>query len=703
MRKLQNAGRIGVDVGGTFTDIVLEIDGRRYTSKVLTSASRPADACLEGIRNVLSQSGTAPRDIGVIIHGTTLATNAIIERKGARTSLVTTEGFRDTIEIGTEGRPEQYDINILKPQPLVPRRNRFTVPERLDTNGNALRDLREDSLAELLPALDAAGTESLAIAFINAYVNPAHELTAQAFYARQRPNWTISLSSEISPEFREFERFSTTCANAYLQPLISRYLAEFESDLLQRGFRCPVRLMLSSGGLTSMETARRFPVRLVESGPAGGAIFAGCVARKHGVDRAISFDMGGTTAKICLLDQGEAQTSRRFEVARVYRFRKDSGLPLRIPVIDMVEIGAGGGSIARVDKLGRLTVGPDSAGANPGPACYGLGGREFTVTDANLLLGRIDPEGFAGGDIPLDRGAAEAAAGDAVSRALELGDRAAAYGVTEMVCETMSSAARIHAIESGKNVGDRTLIAFGGAAPLHACQMADKIGIDRIIVPTDAGVGSAVGFLRAAMSYEVVQTVYEPLDGFDYERTNRICKAMESEARSHAASGADPSVPFATRRSAYMRYRGQGHEIAVRVPMHALGPDASESLQERFDQAYRSAFGRNVGGISPGEVVTWSVEVSGPPHPDLPPREHAGAVIAHATRRVFDSSSETEKPFTVVARSGLGKNDTVPGPAIIVENETSIVVSSDFTARVLQGGDMELTRNTTNRQADSHA
>ena len=703
MRKLQNAGRIGVDVGGTFTDIVLEIDGRRHTSKVLTSASRPADACLEGLLNVLAQSGTAPIDIGVIIHGTTLATNAIIERKGAPTSLVTTEGFRDTIEIGTEGRPEQYDINILKPLPLVPRRNRFTVHERLDRNGNVLRVLQEEDLAKLLPALDAAGTESLAIAFINSYVNPAHEIRARTFYARNRPNWTISISSEVSPEFREFERFSTTCANAYLQPLMSRYLAEFDCDLRLRGFKCPVRLMLSSGGLTSMETARKFPVRLVESGPAGGAIFAGGIAQKHGVDRAMSFDMGGTTAKICLLDHGEAQTSRRFEVARVYRFRKDSGLPLRVPVIDMVEIGAGGGSIARVDDLGRLTVGPESAGANPGPACYGLGGSEFTVTDANLLLGRIDPERFAGGDIPLQRNAAVAAAGDAVSRALEVGDKAAAYGVTEMVCENMSSAARIHAIESGKNTGDRTLIAFGGAAPLHACQMADKIGIDRIIVPTDAGVGSAVGFLRAAMSYEVVQTVYEPLDRFDYERTNRICEAMEDEARSHAAFGAEPNEAFTTRRTAYMRYRGQGHEIAVRVPMNALGPDASETLQERFDQAYWNAFGRNVGGISPGEVVTWSVEVTGPPHPDLLPREQTGAARTHATRTAFDSSTESEIPFAVFARSALSTGEVVPGPAIIVEDETSIVVSSHFTARVLVSGDMELTRNTADQEEDSHA
>jgi len=692
LKQAASPGRIGVDVGGTFTDVALEFQGRQHTGKVLTSPSRPADACLQAIGDVMRESGARPRDIAAILHGTTLATNAIIERKGARTSLVTTAGFRDTVEIGTEGRPEQYDINILKPAPLVPRRRRFTVSERLDHAGGVLADLREEDLERLLPALDAAGTEALAIAFINAYVNPAHEVAAREFFAARRPRWSVSISSEVSPEFREYERFSTTCANAYLQPLMSSYLAEFESDLRREGFACPLQLMLSSGGLTSVETACRFPVRLVESGPAGGAIFAGGVARRHGVADAISFDMGGTTAKICLLDGGAAQTSRRFEVARVYRFRKDSGLPLRIPVIDMVEIGAGGGSVAHVDDLDRLAVGPESAGADPGPACYGLGGTGFTVTDANLLLGRIDPQGFAGGKMQLDREAAETAARTSVGAALGLSAEGAACGVAEMVCENMAGAARVHAIESGKKTNERVLIAFGGAAPLHACQMADKLGIDRILVPAGAGVGSAVGFLRAATSYEVVRTVYEPLDDFDMARTRRACAEMEREARAHAAAGVAPDVVFATRWIAYMRYRGQGHEIAVPVSpsmFEAMSPDA---LQARFDEEYRKAFGRNVGGIAPGEIVAWSVEVTAPARPDVARKEPPGQAVPPGRRKAVDSATGAEMAFRVLTRASLGVGEPVDGPAVLVEAETSVVASSAFALRLLPGGDVELTR-----------
>ena len=536
MTDIDSKVRVGIDIGGTFTDIALEVGDKRFTSKLLTTHEDPVIACMSGLETVTSAADVAPAGIDLIIHGTTLATNAIIERKGATTSMVTTEGFRDTIEIGTEGRPEQYDINILKPAPLVPRRRRFTVRERLNRDGEALLPLIEDDLEALLPALDAAETEALAIAFIHAYANPEHELRARDVFARKRPDWSISISSEISPEFREYERFSTTSANAYIQPLVSRYLTAFDQALEARGYRCPMMLMLSSGGLTTIETACRFPVRLVESGPAGGAIFAGDIASRLGIDEAISFDMGGTTAKICLLENGKAQTSRRFEVARVYRFRKDSGLPLRIPVIDMVEIGAGGGSIAHIDELGRLAVGPESAGSEPGSACYGLGGDKTTVTDANLLMGRIDPEGFAGGNMTLDRDAAVRAIQRDIGSAMALDDVTASFGVTEMVCENMASATRVHAIESGKNCEGRTLIAFGGAAPLHACQLADKLGIDRIIIPTHAGVGSAVGFLRAPIAYEIVHTLYQkarrlrcganqPDVGHDGARSARLCRA----------------------------------------------------------------------------------------------------------------------------------------------------------------------------------
>ncbi len=692
MTATSGMGRLGIDIGGTFTDIALELGGERFTSKVLTTGNRPVDACLVGLRRVMQASGAAPADIAVVIHGTTLATNAIIERQGAVTALVTTRGFRDTIEIGTEGRPEQYDINILKPLPLVPRRRRFTVAERLDSKGNVLLALDEAGLEDLLPHLDASGAEALAIGFINAYVNADHERRARRFFRRRRPHWSISISSDVSPEFREFERFSTTCANAYLQPLMSRYLAAFEGELRALGYACPLLLMLSSGGLTSVDTARDFPVRLIESGPAGGAIFAGGIARRIGLAGAISFDMGGTTAKICMLDGGTAQTSRRFEVGRVYRFRKDSGLPIRIPVIDMVEIGAGGGSIAHVDELDRLAVGPRSAGADPGPACYRRGGRDFTVTDANLLMGRIDPLGFAGGAIRLSMEAAQRAVNEGVGLALGLDEAVAAFGTTEVVCENMASATRVHAIESGKNANDRAMIAFGGAAPLHVCQLADKLGVNRIIIPQDAGVGSAVGFLRAPISYELVQTVYEALDAFDYRRANRICAGMEAAARRHVEVGAGRRAHLKVRRKAYMRYAGQGHEIAVSVPVERFDAGASGMLQALFDREYRKVFGRNVGGVAGGEIVSWSVDVASEPFcepdaaPFLPPDGEP------SMRQVFDTASRQLLSFAVVARQRLAPGCTLPGPAIIHEAETSIVVSSAFAARVLAHGDIELQR-----------
>ncbi len=688
----QTQCRIGVDIGGTFTDVALEAGDRRITHKLPTTSGSPVDACMDGIGHVLAEAGIPPSGVGLIIHGTTLATNAIIERKGAVTSMVTTRGFRDTIEIGTEGRPEQYDINIVKPEPLVPRRRRFTAPERLDRNGKALLPLQDRDLEALLPALDEAGTESLAIAFLHSYVNPDHEMQARDLFARRRPRWAVSISSEVSPEFREFERFSTTCANAYVQPLVDGYLAEFQRMLESSGFSCPLLLMTSSGGLATVETARRLPVRLVESGPAGGAIFAGEIAQSRAIGRAISFDMGGTTAKICMLDNGEAQKSRRFEVARVYRFRKDSGLPLRVPVTDMVEIGAGGGSIAGIDELERIAVGPESAGSEPGPACYGKGGRRATVTDANVQLGRIYPARFAGGRMKLNASAATAALARDVGEPMGLDPTAAAYGIAEMVCENMASAARVHAIESGKNADERTLIAFGGAAPLHACQLADKLGISRIVVPANAAVGSAVGFLRAPIEFEVVRTVYQALDRFDLELTNRICSAMEQEARRNVEAGIGAGESVETKRQAFMRYKGQGHEIAVDVPMESIGEDGPKLLQDLFDAAYRTAFGRNVGGIACGEVVAWSVSASGPRYLDSTAAGGAGGKEALEQRQAFDAPSRSMRAHAVVMRSSLEPGGALSGPAIIVEDGTSTIVASGFAATMTANGDLELCR-----------
>ncbi len=524
------SARLAVDIGGTFTDLAIEANGRRTTTKVLTTPAAPEQGVMAGVQTILREAGLRAEDIAIVIHGTTLATNALIERKGARTALITTEGFRDVLAMGNESRYDQYDLNIILPEPLVPRALRLPVSERLDNEGHVLQPLDVAGLRALVPLLRREQVESIAVGLLHSFVNPAHERQVRDILAAELPDVPVSLSCEVSPEMREWERFSTTAANAYVQPLMARYLKLLESGLREAGIAAPIFLMLSGGGLTTIATACRFPIRLVESGPAGGAIFSAHVARQCGLDSVLSFDMGGTTAKICLIDDFRPQTARSFEVARVGRFRKGSGLPLRIPVIEMVEIGAGGGSLAHVDSMGRIGVGPESAGADPGPACYGRGGLHPAVTDANLVLGRYDPERFAGGSMRLDPAPARVALEADVGARLGLSADMAALGVVEMVDENMANAARVHAIESGKTYEGRTLIAFGGGGPVHGFRVAEKIGIDRVLVPSGAGVGSAIGFLRAPVGYEVVRSLYQRFSSFDVAAVNALLDG-------HAARG----------------------------------------------------------------------------------------------------------------------------------------------------------------------
>ena len=684
--------RLGLDIGGTFTDVVLETHTERFTAKVLTTPSAPEDGAMAALESILATSGLSPSQVVEIIHGTTLATNAIIERKGARTALLTTKGFRDSIEIGTEGRPDQYDTQLVKPAPLVARRFRFPVHERLDAQGNALVALNPDDVLALVPLLQASAIESVAIGFLHSYVNPAHEVLAARVLQAALPDLMITLSAEVSPEFREYERFSTACANAYIQPLMARYLGRFETMRRKRGFNCPMLLMLSGGGLTTIETARRFPVRLVESGPAGGAIFAGVVAQRCGLSDVVSFDMGGTTAKLCMIENGVAQTSRSFEVARVYRFKKGSGLPLRVPVVELVEIGAGGGSIARVDLLGRIAVGPDSASADPGPACYGRGGSLPTVTDANLAIGRIDPHRFAGGDLALAKDAADKAIATHVGSPLGLSVEAASFGISEMVDENMSGAARVHAIESGKSLPGRTLIAFGGGGPLHAARVAEKLDIARVIVPAAAGVGSAVGFLRAPIAYEVVKTQYQRLGMFDFELINQTLVEMQATA-AEIVSQATRAKARPIRR-AYMRYVGQGHEILVDGGTEPFDASSGARLRTEFDREYTRVYGRSLGGLADVEVASWVVTVTTEPTPDplAGATERTGEPQAIGMRDVLDPGSRNVIAHTIYERTGLFPGAAVPGPAIIVESETSTVVSPSFNARVNAFGDIEMTR-----------
>ena len=686
--------RLAIDIGGTFTDVVLEQDGELNTSKVLTTPAAPEDGVLNGIEQVLAKAGTASGDIGMLLHGTTLATNAIIERKGANVALITTDGFRDVLEIGYESRFNQYDIFIDKPTPLVPRHRRFTVPERVDVHGRVLLDLDEDAVQALLPKLDRAGVESIAIGFLHGYANPAHEQRAREIIEAARPDLSITLSSEVCPEIREFERLTTATANAYVRPLMARYLNNLETRLSKIGIVSPVLLMTSGGGLTTLETAARFPIRLVESGPAGGAILATGIAADLDLKKAISFDMGGTTAKICLIDDFAAQRAREFEVDRQARFRKGSGLPLRIPVIEMVEVGAGGGSIARVDALNQITIGPDSAGADPGPAAYGRGGEQPTITDADIHLGRIDPGRFAGGQVPLSPDRAEAALSADIGKKLDLSSQMAAYGVTEMVDETMANAARVHAVEQGKAASDYTLIAFGGAAPLHAGRLAEKLSVERIIVPTHAGVGSAVGFLRAPVAYEVVRSRNMRLRQYDPEFVNAIFHEMYDEAKAVVEAGAPGSV-VSEHRLAYMRYLGQGHEIAVNLPTRPLTDDDADLVQASFDATYERFYQRTLPNAEV-EVLTWALTLTTASAPSettsIEPTDSRDAQVA-GSRAIFDPASGELRDVPLHWRPDLVPGDAITGPAVIAENETSTFVPKNFNARIAANGFIIVERN----------
>ena len=686
------AARLAADIGGTFTDLVLLAGEQRFIAKVLTTPRAPEEAVIEGTRELLSRARLGFGDIGVFVHGTTLATNAIIERKGARTALIATDGFRDVIEIADEGRFDQYDINIVKPAPLVPRELRFTVPERMDVHGAVRLALDEGAVRAVARKLTELRIEAVAVALIHAYANPAHEARIGAILAEMCPGLSVTLSSEVCPEAREYERTSTAIANAYVQPLMSSYLLRLEKALAALGYRQPIHLMTSGGSLASLDTAVRMPVRLVESGPAGGAILAGRVAMERGESRVLSFDMGGTTAKICLIDNGEPLKGRVFEIDRQSRFKKGSGLPVRIPVIEMVEIGAGGGSIARVDALQRILVGPDSAGAEPGPACYGRGGTEPTVTDADLAIGKIDPSRFAGGKIAIHPDKAEAALASGIAAKIAgMSAEQAAVGVAEIVDENMANAARVHAIERGAATAERTLVAFGGAAPLHASRIAEKLGITRIIVPPDAGVGSAIGFLAAPAAYELARSRYMRLDAFDAAAANELIAAMEREAGGHARAAAGER-PVAVRRSAFMRYLGQGHEITVALPNRTLTAADAGTFRVEFEREYTRQFERHIPNAAI-EIMTWVVLAT----TELEPPRRLEAVKPRATptavaeRSVFDAKLGKRLTVAMYERGGLAPGVAIKGPALIVEEGTSTYVSPSFDAAVDAGGALVLT------------
>ncbi len=686
--------RVAVDIGGTFTDTVL-VDGDNHvlaTAKTPTTPSDPTEGALRGFRRVLDRAQTTASAIAGFIHGTTLATNALIERRTTRVATVTTAGFRDILEIAYERRYSQYDIDLEKPDLMVPRSRSFTVPERMSVAGETIEPLDESAVDGLFADLEACGAEAVAVCLLHAYANPAHELRLRELLLQRRPDLVVSLSSDVSPEAREFDRLCTTVANAGIQALMADYLAEFERRFAAEGLQCPVLMMTAGGGMTTIETARRFPIRLVESGPAGGAILAARVAESVDAAQVLSFDMGGTTAKLCLIDDFRPQTARTFEIGRAARFIKGSGMPVRIPVLEMIEIGAGGGSIAGVDRLGRLQVGPQSAGSEPGPAAFGRGGTDATVTDADIAIGLIDPQAFAEGRLTCDREAAEAAVARNVGNELELGAVDAAAGISDIVDESMASAGRMHAVESGKDLGERIMIAFGGNGPLHATRVARRAGVNRILVPRDPGVGSAVGFLHAPISFETVRSKHTMLEELDPDDLNRFFHAMLSQAQDVVRAGA-PDTELRTRRTAFMRYRGQGHEIEIRLPDRDLAQSDIADLKTAFEAEYRRQYARSVPGM-PIEILNWAASVSttrrSAPAVSEPQATKRAAAASQRTIRCDVSGRDVEAG--VFRREDLVPGDSLKGPALVVEPQSTTFVSSDFDLSVDGDGNLLLSR-----------
>ncbi|MBI3300565.1 MAG: hydantoinase/oxoprolinase family protein [Deltaproteobacteria bacterium] len=682
----QRTYRAGVDIGGTFTDIFLlsEEGGEVAIGKVLTTPRDPAVAVVNGLRDLLTEQGIAPAAVTHLVHGTTLITNAIIERKGAKTGLITTKGFRDALEIGRERRYDIYDISLENPEPLVPRFLRREVNERLDNTGRVVTPLDPDEALEVIRGLMADGVEALAVCLLHSFRNPAHELLIKQLVAEHFSHIACSLSCEVMPEIREYERTSTTVANVYVKPLAQRYLDKLNADLRALGLPRDIFIMLSNGGITSCGVAGEYPIRLIESGPAAGALAAVFYSTRKKLDRVISFDMGGTTAKICLIDHGKPLLTTDFEAARVYRFKKGSGLPLKVPVIEMIEIGAGGGSIARVDKLGLLKVGPNSAGAEPGPVCYDRGGEEPTVTDADLVLGYLSPDYFLGGKMRLNLEKARQAIKEKVARPLNVDLLRAAWGIHQVVNENMANAARIHLVEKGRDPREYSLIAFGGAGPVHAYRVAERLKLKTLVCPLAAGVTSAFGMLTAPLAFDFVQSYVTSLSDLDFAVLERLYADMEARGRDLlAAAGVEEEITLT--RSADMRYLHQGFEIRVPLPPGRLTKDDLPALRRAFTEEYERLYKR----LNPGveiEVVNWRLVASGPqPQITLRPPEAAGrslAAVRKGERPVYLPEHNGFVPCGVYDRYLLPVGATFSGPAIVEERECTAVIGPGAQASI---------------------
>ena len=672
--------RVGIDVGGTFTDFVL-VDERRdliYTGKRLTTPHDPSEAIVGGLERLLREAGTGPDDLHSLVHGTTLVANTIIERSGAKVGLITTRGFRDSLEMGREIRYDLYDLQLEPPRPLVPRPLRREVSERIDAEGRIVLPLDEAEVRAVGAALAAEGVEAIAVCFMHAYRNPEHERLARRALEAACPRIPISVSSEVAPEIREYQRASTTCANAYVQPRIATYLARLGDGLETMRLGGKLYIMLSNGGIATVRAARAFPIQLIESGPAAGAMAAGYYGLLSRTPSLISFDMGGTTAKMCLIDRGWPSRVHELEAGRVRRFRKGSGLPLKVPVVDMIEIGAGGGSIAHVDAMGLLKVGPQSAGSEPGPACYGRGGTRPTVTDADLVLGYLSADYFLGGEMALDRARVERAIEEHVARPLSLGVDEAAAGIHDVVNENMAAATRMHAAEKGQDPRRFTLIAFGGAGPVHAYGLARLLKVQRIIYPFGAGVTSALGMLVAAPSTDLVRSYVSRLGDIDWDHLEALYGEMEQEALGLLVEGGADPAAITLRRAADMRYVGQGFEISVPLGEGPFGPASRDDMQERFLSTYAQLFERRITDV-PVEAMSWRLAATAPvPNVTLTfggqparrgdPRKGA--------RQVYFSQTGFA-PCPVYDRYSLTAGARFSGPAVIEERESTVVAGPD--------------------------
>ena len=680
-----NRIRVGVDVGGTFTDFVL-VDEKRdliFTGKRLTTSDDPSLAIMDGLERLVSEAVTSVPELDAVVHGTTLVANTIIERKGAKVGLITTRGFRDSLEMGREIRYDLYDLFFEKPEPLVPRFLRQPVDERIDAKGNVLRPLDNIELSKTAENLVSEGVEAIAICFMHAYANDTHERQAKEFLDTKYPDLPITTSTEVAPEIREYERANTVCANAYVLPMMQRYLGELTQKLCGLGLKQPLYLMQSGGGIASVTRGQAAPIHLIESGPAAGATAGAFYGRLTGTDRVISFDMGGTTAKMCLIEEYEPEHAHDFEAGRVRRFKKGSGLPLKVPVIDLIEIGAGGGSLARVDSMGLLKVGPDSAGSEPGPVCYGLGGTQPAVTDADLLLGYLSPEYFLGGEMDLKLGSVKDVVANKLANVTGLSLEETAAGIHSIVNENMASATRMYIAEKGRDPRRYTLVASGGAGPVHAYGMAKLLKISRVICPLGAGVLSALGFLVAAPGTDSVRSYVSRLVNLDWIRLNGLFGEMEAEAMAQIVEAGADQATVTMRRRADMRYSGQGFEIDVPVPDGELDASSAEIMRQSFLDKYQELFGRQIGDL-PIEALTWRIYASGPtPNVEL---NFAGqqiddSAIDKGERQVY--FPETGYGICkIYNRYALKPGDSFRGPAVIEERESTAVAGPDTTISI---------------------